>query len=66
MLEFEGIRIITLGVKDSIDLGRVNDSINLVELRSPLKYGRVKEFINWIESRTSLQYGRVKDSIKIW
>ena len=47
MLEFEGIRIITLGVKDSIDLGR--------ESRTPLKCDRVKDSINLVESRTLVE-----------
>ena len=42
MLEFEGIRIITLGVKDSIDV---------VESMTPLKFSRVNDFIKMIESK---------------
>ena len=65
MLEFEGIRIITLGVKYSIDLRRVKDSINWVESKTQLKCGRFKESINLVESMTLLKYDRVNDSIKI-
>ena len=63
MLEFEGIRIITLEVKYSIDLRRVKDSINWVESKTQLKCGRFKESINLVESVTLLKYDRVKDSI---
>ena len=63
MLEFEGIRIITLGVKYSIDLRRVKDSINWVESKTQLKCGRFKESINLVESMTLLKYDRVKNSI---
>ena len=65
MLEFEGIRIITLGVKDSIDLSIVKNSINWVESKTLLKFGRVKNSINWVESRTLLKYGKDKDSISL-
>ena len=63
MLEFEGIRIIILGVKNSIDLSKVKDSINWVESKTLLKCGRFKEPINLVESMTLLKYDRVKNSI---